>query len=64
MRIFLEVAGSVFLTVAVLHFLRAALDIQLVIGSWMVPNWVSLLASALIGLLAYWAFNSLRKTKK
>ena len=57
---FTSVAGLVFSLVAVLHLLRLLLHWEAVIGGWTVPTWVSALALALSGYLAYSAF-TLRK---
>ena len=51
-----SVAGMVFSIVAVLHLLRLLLHWEVVIGGWTVPLWVSWMALALSGYLAYSAF--------
>ena len=55
-KTFTAVAGVVFSVVAVLHLLRLLLHWEAVIGSWVVPPWVSGLALVLSGYLAYSAF--------
>ncbi|MCM8794357.1 MAG: hypothetical protein NC819_00910 [Candidatus Omnitrophica bacterium] len=55
-RTFNQVAGGIFLIVAVLHVLRLVCNWEAVIGGWHVPMWGSWLALALAGFLAYTAF--------
>jgi hypothetical protein len=55
-RTFNVVAGVIFTLVAVLHALRLLLGWEAVIGGWDVPRWVSWIALALAGYLAYSAF--------
>ena len=55
-KTFTVTAGAIFTLVAVLHLLRLLLGWEAVIGGWLVPGWVSWLALALSGFLAYTAF--------
>ena len=55
-RTFTRVVGVVFLLVTVLHVLRLICRWEVVIGGWDVPMWMSSLAVALSGYLAYTAF--------
>jgi len=55
------VAGTIFLLVAAFHALRLLLGWDAVIGGWPVPRWVSWLALALAGWLAWAAFRLKRK---
>ena len=55
-KTFVRTAGVVFSLVAVLHALRLLLGWDAVIGGWSVPMWLSWLALALAGYLAYAAF--------
>jgi len=59
-KTFLTVAGSVFLVVAALHLLRLLFRWEAVIGGWAAPMWVSGVALAVSGYLAFFAFK-LRK---
>ena len=54
---FTKVAGVVFAIVAALHLLRLLLHWEAAIGGWDVPMWVSGIALALSGYLAYSAFS-------
>ena len=55
-KTFALTAGVVFSLVAVLHALRLLLGWDAVIGGWHVPMWLSGVALALAGYLAYTAF--------
>ena len=56
-KTFAVTAGMVFSLVAVLHALRLLLGWEAVIGGWNVPLWLSWVALAVSGYLAYTAFN-------
>jgi len=53
---FLLTAGGIFSLVTILHALRLLLGWEAVIGGWDVPRWLSWVALALSGYLAYSAF--------
>ena len=55
-RTFTMTVGVVFSLIAVLHALRLLLGWEAVIGGWHVPVWLSWVALALAGYLAYTAF--------
>jgi len=55
-KTFVLTAGIVFSLVAVLHALRLLLGWEAVIGGWAVPMWLSWVALAFAGYLAYTAF--------
>ena len=55
-KTFTLTAGVVFSIIAVLHVLRLVFGWQAVIGSWNVPLWISWVAIAASGYLAYTAF--------
>ena len=55
-KTFVVTAGVVFSLIAVLHALRLFLKWDAVIGGWHVPFWLSWVALALAGYLAYTAF--------
>ncbi|MDP3702885.1 MAG: hypothetical protein Q8R78_00630 [Candidatus Omnitrophota bacterium] len=55
-KTFVLTAGVVFSLVALLHALRLLLGWDAVIGGWHVPMWLSWLALALAGYLAFTAF--------
>jgi hypothetical protein len=54
----MKISGAVFSLVAVLHALRLLLGWEAVIGGWIVPFWLSGLALAAAGYLAFTAFNA------
>ena len=55
-KIFNTLAGMVFLAVAILHLCRFFFRWEAIIGGWVVPMWVSVLALVLSGYLAWSAF--------
>ena len=52
-KIFNTLAGIVFLVIAILHLCRFFFRWESIIGGWVVPMWVSVLALVLSGYLAY-----------
>ncbi|MCR4279475.1 MAG: hypothetical protein NUV78_01920 [Candidatus Zambryskibacteria bacterium] len=50
---FLTTAGTIFLIVAVMHFLRVINSWEANIGTWAVPMWLSWVVFLLLGYLAY-----------
>jgi len=52
------ISGIVFGLVALLHGVRAALQMPLLVGSTSIPVWVSWVAVAVAGALCVWAFRS------
>ena len=61
-KIFTVTAGVVFSLIAVLHALRLLLGWDAVIGGWTVPIWLSWVALAGAGYLAYTAFTLGKRT--
>jgi len=59
-KTFTYTAGVVFSLVAALHALRLLLGWDAVIGGWTVPIWLSWVALAAAGYLAFTAFSSKR----
>ncbi len=57
-KTFTATAGVVFSIVAALHALRLLLGWEAMIGGWAVPMWLSWVALAAAGYLAYTAFSS------
>ena len=57
-KTFALTTGVVFSLVALLHALRLLLGWDAVIGGWSVPMWLSWVALAVSGYLAYSAFRS------
>lgn len=55
-RIFLRVAGTIFLAIAALHVLRLGYGWEALIGTLAIPFWVSWIAAAIAGIMAYQAF--------
>ena len=59
-KTFIGVTGMVFGIIALLHGLRLVFGWSAVVGAWQIPLWISWLALALSGYLAYTAL-TLRK---
>ena len=55
-KTFTLTAGVVFSIIAVLHLLRLLFGWEATIGGWNVPLWISCVAIAVSGYLAYTAF--------
>jgi hypothetical protein len=56
------VSGMVFLIISILHLLRVVFGVGLVIGSWEVPQWVSMAAFVVAGFLAFKGLGFSRKS--
>lgn len=54
---YLKAAGFIFFLIAVLHLLRLVFGWEAVFEDWVVPHWVSAVALAVFGYLAYEGFN-------
>ncbi len=52
-KAYLKTAAFIFLVIAALHLLRLVLGWQAVFEGWSVPQWVSAVALAVAGYLAY-----------
>ena len=50
----LRVAGAIFGIVAILHLLRMATMVPVVIAGWMLPIWMNMLGFAGSGLICAW----------
>ncbi len=55
-KAYLKTAAFIFLVIAALHLLRLVLGWQAVFEGWSVPQWVSAVALAVAGYLAYEGF--------
>jgi uncharacterized membrane protein len=53
-------SGFIFLVVAIVHLVRAVLGWQLLIGSWIVPIWISWAGAVVATFLAYEGFKHSR----
>ncbi len=56
----LKVAGTFFLLIAIVHFLRVILGWGVIINGLMVPLWVSVIAGLITFTLSMWMFRSIR----
>jgi len=55
------ISGVVFGLIALLHGIRAALQVPAQVGSTSIPVWVSWVAVVVAGALCVWAFRSSRE---
>lgn len=53
---YIKVTGLIFSVITILHVLRLIFGWDAVLGGWQVPVWLSFIAVALGGFLAYSAF--------
>ncbi|OGY63750.1 MAG: hypothetical protein A3I24_02265 [Candidatus Harrisonbacteria bacterium RIFCSPLOWO2_02_FULL_41_13b] len=60
-KIFLKTVGVIFSLIAVLHFFRLVFGWEAVIGGWMVPVWLSVVALVIASVLAYKAFKYIKQ---
>ena len=63
-RSYLLIAGIVFSVVAAAHLLRVFLGIDLVIGTWAAPLWLSWFGLAVTTYLAYMSFRLAMRMKR
>ncbi len=56
----LKVAGTFFLLIAIVHFLRVIFGWGVIINGLMVPLWVSVIAGLITFTLSMWMFRSTR----
>ena len=59
-KTYLSTAATIFLIVATLHLLRVIYKLEVVVGGWVVPQWLSVLAVVFIGYMSYQAFENLK----
>jgi uncharacterized membrane protein len=55
-KAYLKTAAFIFLVIAALHLLRLVLGWEAVFEGWIVPYWLSAVALAVAGYLAYEGF--------
>jgi hypothetical protein len=56
-KIALLISGIVFLIVSIMHLLRAISRVEVKIGNYMLPTWLSVLGFILPLLLSLWMFS-------
>jgi hypothetical protein len=54
----LKAAGVIFLFVAIMHLLRVIFKVDVTVGSFVVPAWLSIFGFAVATLLSLWMFKS------
>lgn len=60
MRKALRFAGAVFAIMGFLHVIRLMFRVPLVAGTFIVPQWMSVIGAMVLLLLALWMFESSR----
>jgi hypothetical protein len=58
---FTTIAALIFLVAALLHVYRLFTHYQVILGSHSIPEWLSIVAIAVAGLLAYGLFRESRR---
>ncbi len=61
MGTYLQISGTIFGLVALLHIVRLLLHWPAQVGDWTVPFWVSWIAVLAPGALSAWAFRLVRQ---
>jgi hypothetical protein len=56
--VFSQLAGAIFLIVAVVHALRLVFKLQVIVAGWHVPMWVSAVALVIAAFLGYEGFQT------
>ena len=56
-KVALLTSGIIFLTVSILHLLRAISNIEVKIGNYLLPRWISIVGFILPFLLSVWLFS-------
>ncbi|MCX5700621.1 MAG: hypothetical protein NTZ63_03690 [Candidatus Omnitrophica bacterium] len=59
-KLALLISGIIFLIVSILHLLRALSNIEVKIGSYILPKWLSFLGFIFPFLLSLWLFKLVR----
>ena len=59
-RTAVNVAGVVFLLVAILHLVRFIFRVDVIVGNFAVPHWYSLVGAGVAFLLSLWMFKSIK----
>jgi len=54
----------IFAVVSILHFFRLTFELEILIGSRLIPGWISGLAVLATAFMAYWSFKLSRDTKE
>ncbi len=60
-KTFSLIAGIIFAIVAIVHLFRILQGWNIVLGTWMVPMWVSWIGLIIPGILGYWGLKFGRK---
>lgn len=60
-KLYLRIAGAIFGVVAILHALRLLLGVQVVIGGYTFPMWLSWIGPFIATYLSYEGFRLSRK---
>ena len=53
-RVYATTSGIIFVLVALAHLTRVAAQWDMLVGSWSVPSWASLVAVVVAGCMGYW----------
>ena len=59
-KIALLVSGIIFLVVAILHLARYLMRLEVKVGTWIAPLWLSLLGFLFAASLSLWIFSLIK----
>ena len=63
-NIFLFILTILFALVSILHFLRLALELDILVGAKNIPGWYSALIVVFAGFMSYWSYKLNRKESR
>ena len=64
MRTYIQITGVVFAIVALAHLVRLLLDWPAQVAGWVIPIWISWVATLGAGALCVWAFRLLGRVRQ
>lgn len=56
----LKAAGIIFLLVSILHFMRLIFKVEVTMGGFVIPLWLSFIGFAIATLLSVWMFKAVK----
>ena len=64
MRTYIQVTGVIFAIVALAHAVRLLMDWPAQVAGWVVPDWISYVATLAVGALCIWAFRLVGRARQ
>lgn len=59
-KVALLVSGIIFLVVSILHLARYLMKLEVKVGTWIAPLWLSLIGFLFAGSMSLWIFTLIR----